>query len=106
MTHSNSKLTPSIVLRAVRVWSGLFLLAFVTSHLTNLSFGLISIQAMDAVRPYLSGFWTGPVTGFLLTASLVSHFFLGLWALYVRPTFRTNTQDIVQLLTGLRGNGL
>lgn len=94
-------MTPTIILRAVRIWSGLFLLAFVTSHLTNLSFGLISIRAMDAARPYLSGIWTGPITGTLLFASLLSHFFLGLWAIYVRPTLRTNTQDIVQLLTGV-----
>ncbi len=98
---TNTKLTSAIILRAVRIWSGLFLLAFVTSHLTNLSLGLISIDAMDAARPYLSGVWTGPITGTLLFASLVSHFFLGLWALFVRPTLRTNTQDIVQLLTGL-----
>jgi adenylate cyclase len=98
---SRTKLTPAIILRAVRIWSGLFLLAFVTSHLTNLSFGLISIDAMDAARPYLSGVWTGPITGTLLFASLLSHFFLGLWAIYVRPTLRTNTQDVVQLLTGM-----
>lgn len=100
MTTSNTTMTPAIVLRAVRIWSGLFLLAFVTSHLTNLSFGLISINAMDAARPYLSGIWTGQITGTLLLLSLVSHFFLGLWAIYVRPTLRTNIQDIVQLLTG------
>lgn len=98
---TSTKFKPATVFRAVRIWSGLFLLAFVTSHLANLSFGLISIYAMDAARPYLSGIWTGQVTGTLLLASLVSHFFLGLWALYVRPTLRTNTQDVVQLLTGL-----
>ncbi len=101
MTNKVGKLTSAIALRTVRIWSGLFLLAFVTSHLINLSLGLISINAMDAARPYLSGFWTGPVTGLLMSVSLISHFFLGLWALYVRPTLRTNTQDIVQLLTGI-----
>ena len=39
--------------------------------------------------------------GTLLFGSLVSHFFLGLWAIFVRPTLRTNTQDIVQLVTGV-----
>jgi adenylate cyclase len=101
MTTSKTAITASIALRALRIWSGLFLLAFVTSHLTNLSFGLISIEAMDAARPYLSGIWTGPITGTLLFLSLVSHFFLGLWAIYARPTLRTNTQDVVQLLTGM-----
>ncbi len=101
MTDRSFKMTAPIFRRAIRIWSGLFLLAFVTSHLINLSLGLISIEAMDSARPYLSGFWTGPFTGILLSASLISHFFLGLWAVYVRPTLRTNTQDIVQLLTGV-----
>ena len=98
---NSTKMTSAIILRSVRIWSGLFLLAFVTSHLINLSFGLFSIGAMDAARPYLSGVWTTPITGTLLFASLVSHFFLGLWALYIRPTLRTNAQDIVQLVTGI-----
>ncbi|MEH6524081.1 2Fe-2S iron-sulfur cluster-binding protein [Sulfitobacter sp.] len=101
MTNPSFRRTAPIVLRSIRIWSGLFLLAFVTSHLINLSLGLITIETMDRARPYLSGFWSGPITGFLLSASLISHFVLGLWALYVRPTLRTNTQDIVQMLTGM-----
>lgn len=88
-------------MRTARIWSGLFLLAFVTSHLINLSFGLISISAMDAARPYVTEVWTGPIVGNLLIIALATHFFLGLWALYIRPTLRTNMHDIVQLLTGL-----
>jgi adenylate cyclase len=101
LTEPSFKMTAPFALRAIRIWSGLFLLAFVTSHLTNLSLGLISIETMDGARPYLSGFWTGTITSFFLFASLISHFFLGLWAIYIRPTLRTNTQDIVQLLTGV-----
>lgn len=101
MSNPSFKKTIPIALRTARIWSGLFLLAFVTSHLANLSLGLISINAMDTARPYLSGFWTGPISGSLLSAALIIHFFLGLWAIYVRPTLRTNTQDIVQLLTGV-----
>lgn len=94
-------MSAQIAVRTARIWSGLFLLAFVTSHMINLSFGLISISAMDGARPYLSGVWTGPVSGLLLFSALITHFLLGLWALYVRPTLRTNTQDIVQLVTGV-----
>lgn len=90
-----------LIIRAARIFSGLFLLAYVTSHLINLSFGLISIQAMDDARPYLSGTWTGPVTDVLLNTSLIVHFALGLWAIYKRPTLRTNLQDLLQLITGL-----
>ncbi|AXI47155.1 hypothetical protein C1J03_14710 [Sulfitobacter sp. SK012] len=101
MANQTKKMTSAIVVRALRVWSGLFLLAFVTSHLTNLSLGLISINAMDVARPYLSGVWTGDITGKILMSALVTHFFLGLWAVYNRPTLRTNAQDIVQLVSGM-----
>ena len=101
MADQTQSRTAPIILRAVRIWSGLYLLAFVASHLTNLSFGLISIEAMDAARPYVTGIWTGAITGTILMAALLAHFILGLWALYVRPTLRTNAQDIVQLVTGL-----
>lgn len=94
-------MTAAIAVRAARIWSGLLLLAFVTCHLANLSLGLISIDAMDAARPYLSGIWGGPVLGPVLLVALLVHFGLGLWAIYKRPTLRTNAQDIVQLLTGV-----
>jgi len=90
-----------LIVRAVRIWSGLVLLVFVTSHLLNLSLGLISIEAMDAARPYLSGIWGSPVLGPVLLASLISHFALGLWTIYRRPTFRTGIQDLVQLFAGV-----
>ncbi len=88
-------------LRTARIVTGLFLLIFVTSHLLNLSLGLISIEAMDAARPFLSEIWSKPPLGPLLFLALVIHFLLGLWAVYKRPTLRTNTQDIVQLLSGV-----
>jgi adenylate cyclase len=101
MANQKNSMTAAIVVRALRIWSGLFLLAFVTSHLINLSLGLISIEVMDAARPYLSGVWTGQLTGKILVTALTTHFFLGLWAVYNRPTLRTNAQDIVQLATGV-----
>ena len=90
-----------LIVRTVRIWSGLILLIFVTCHLLNLSLGLISIEAMDAARPYLSGIWASPMLGPVLLASLISHFALGLWTIYRRPTLRTGMQDLVQLFAGV-----
>lgn len=90
-----------LILRTVRIWSGLFLLAFVTTHLLNVSLGVISIDAMDAARPFLSGLWANPIMGPLLLSALFIHFCLGLWAIYRRPTLRTNLQDLVQLFSGV-----
>ena len=99
MALANGK--AGLMIRAARIWSGLFLLLFVTSHLLNLSLGLISLEAMDAARPYLSGIWASPVLGLPLLISLVVHFVFGLWAIYRRPTLRTNLQDLVQLFSGV-----
>lgn len=101
MATQSNRTSSALMLRSLRIWSGLFLLAFVTSHLINLSLGLISIQAMDGARPVLSGVWSGQITGLFLLLALLTHFLLGLWALYNRPTLRTNTQDVVQMVTGL-----
>ncbi|MEP1929898.1 MAG: hypothetical protein ABJJ37_01300, partial [Roseibium sp.] len=88
-------------MRTVRIVTGLYLLAFVTSHLLNLSLGLISIKAMDAARPFLSGFWTGGVGGLVLGLMLVVHYLIGLWTIFRKPVLNGTTQDMVQVLTGV-----
>lgn len=90
-----------LLIRMLRIVSGLFLLAFVTTHLLNASLGMISVAAMDAARPYLTGLWSSTVLSLFLMMSLGCHFALGLWAIFLRPTLKTNTQDIVQILTSL-----
>ncbi|MDW3225308.1 MAG: 2Fe-2S iron-sulfur cluster-binding protein [Paracoccaceae bacterium] len=93
--------TSGLIIRTARIWSGLFMLAFVTTHLINLSLGVISIDSMKNSKPFLTGIWSNPVMGTLLLSALFVHFFLGLWAIYKRPTLQTNLQDLVQLFSGL-----
>lgn len=100
MKHAGAK-TSGLIIRTTRIWSGLFMLAFVTTHLINLSLGVISIDAMKTSKPFLTGIWSNPVMGTLLLSALFVHFFLGLWAIYRRPTLQTNAQDLVQLFSGL-----
>jgi len=88
-------------MRSLRAVSGLYLLAFVTLHLLNLCLGLISLETMDAARPYLSGVWTGAILGPVLLIALATHYFLGLWSIYRRPSISGTAQDIVQALSGL-----
>lgn len=92
---------PRILMRTLRIFTGLYLLGYVTSHLINLSLGLFSIDAMDAARPYLSGAWTGPVTGLILFGMLLVHYVIGLWSVYARPRIGGTAQDLVQALSGL-----
>jgi adenylate cyclase len=44
-------------IRRLRLWSGLVVALFVSMHLLNHAFGLVSIEATDAARPYLSALW-------------------------------------------------
>lgn len=90
-----------LIIRTARICSGLVLLGFVTTHLLNLSLGVLAIEAMNAAHPFLTGLWSGPLMGPVLLSALVVHFFLGLWSIYRRPTLRTNLQDIVQMISGL-----
>ncbi|MGC1495685.1 MAG: 2Fe-2S iron-sulfur cluster-binding protein [Sulfitobacter sp.] len=90
-----------IFLRSLRIATGLYLLAYITSHLINLSLGLISIETMDAARPYLSGIWGGSITRNVLAAALLIHYGIGLWSIYARPSISGTAQDVVQALSGL-----
>lgn len=101
MTYLSKLTTSGAAMRTVRIVSGLYLLAFVTSHLLNLSLGLISIQAMDVARPYLSGLWTGDVGGPILGLMLLIHYLIGLWAIFRKPVLNGTTQDMLQVLTGV-----
>lgn len=91
----------AVFLRSARIFSGIFLLLFITTHLLNMILGLHSIALVDAMRPYLSGIWTGPVGSKILLAVLFIHFLLALQAIYKRETLRMSANDMVQFLAGL-----
>ena len=101
MSESQAKWSPRILARSARIVSGLVLLAFVTTHLLNASLGLISLDAMDAAEGFLTGIWGGLPLGPVLMLSFFAHFFLGLWSIYQRPTLRTNSEDMMQLITAV-----
>ena len=101
MTDQAATRNFKILARTLRIVTGLVLLAFVSTHLLNASFGLISVEAMDSTRPYLTGVWDIPPLGAILGLSLVAHFVLGLWSIFERPTLKTNAQDIVQVVTAV-----
>lgn len=101
MTYLSKLSAQGTAMRTARIVSGLYLLAYVTSHLLNLSLGLISIQAMDFARPYLSGFWTSDFSGPFLGVMLLVHYLIGLWTIFRKPVLSGTTQDILQVLTGV-----
>lgn len=90
-----------LILRRVRLASGLILLLFVAGHLSNLALGLVSVDAMERLRGVLLMPWrTGFGQGLLLAAAIV-HAGPGLASLSSRRSMAMSRTDWVQLLLGL-----
>lgn len=89
------------LVRRIRLVTGLVLLVYVVSHLTNLALGLASLETMDAARPMFMAVWQNPLGLALLYGSLLGHMLLGLVALYTRRTLRMSPFDAMQLIMAL-----
>ncbi len=94
-------LVSGLIVRRVRLVSGLLLLLFVAEHLSNLALGLVSVDMMERWRSVLLMPWQ---TGFgqtLLLAAAMVHAGLGLGSLASRRSLTMSRTDWVQLLLGL-----
>jgi adenylate cyclase len=91
----------SILLRRVRLISGLILFTFLTTHLMNHALGLISLAAMEAGRTWFLALWRSPLGTLALYGSLATHVGLALWALYQRRHVRMPAWEAAQLILGL-----
>ncbi|MGE0004342.1 MAG: adenylate/guanylate cyclase domain-containing protein [Parvibaculaceae bacterium] len=106
MTHPDVALpSPPILhrtsLRQLRLWSGLVLFAFALTHLLNHAVGLVSIDAMEAVRLWrIAVTRSAPGTAILLTSFLL-HFVLGVAIFISRRSLRIRPHEWVQLAFGL-----
>ncbi|WP_249937331.1 adenylate/guanylate cyclase domain-containing protein [Roseateles sp. DAIF2] len=81
--------------------SGWVLLSFVTLHLANHALGLLSLQAADALRLLLHGFWRGPFGTLLLYGAAALHLGLALWSLLARRSLRMAPLDALRIALGL-----
>ena len=91
----------ALLIRSLRLASGLVLMVFVAGHLGNLLIGMHSLAAMESWRGTLMGPWkTGPGQ-FVLLLSAVVHVALGLYALSARRSMAMSRTDVVQLVLGL-----
>ena len=72
--------------RRLRLASGLFMLAYVTTHLLNHAVGLVSLAAMAQGLRFFTAFWSLPPMQVLLYGSFAVHYFLALSALWQRRT--------------------
>ncbi len=90
-----------IGIRQVRVTCGLVLFSYLLSHFTNHALGNISYAAMVAGLDYHMAFWRNPIVAAVFYTAAITHWSLGLWALYERRQFRYKMPEITQLLLGL-----
>jgi len=87
--------------RVLRLGAGLVLLTYLTTHYLNHALGIVSLAAMEAGRIWFLAFWRQPLVSLVLYTALITHIFLGLWALYRRQTLRMPAWEATQLVLGL-----
>jgi len=103
-TDTTSKLPAwlhGIGVRQVRLATGLVMFAYILSHFFNHALGNISYTTMETWLKWHIWFWRIPIVNFALYAAAMTHFSLGLWALYQRRHFRYTAPEITQLVLGL-----
>ena len=86
--------------RRLRLASGLFMLAYVTTHLLNHAVGLVSLAAMAQGLRFFTAFWSLPPMQVLLYGSFAVHYFLALSALWQRRSLRLLPAEWAQLALG------
>ena len=86
--------------RRLRLASGLFMLAYVTTHLLNHAAGLVSLAAMAQGLRFFTAFWSLPPMQVLLYGSFAVHYFLALSALWQRRSLRLLPAEWAQLALG------
>lgn len=85
----------------LRLWSGLILFGFATTHFINHAFGLVSLDMMQAGQDLRTSITRStPGTAILIAAALV-HFSLGVAKFLMARTWRLGLRNIVQLVFGL-----
>src|SRR5499427_7923014 len=88
------------MIRQLRLYSGLVMLAYVTMHLLNHAVGLLSLEAMEDVLWYIFRIWSKPPTQALLYGSFLVHYALALWALWQRRSLRLRVSELSQIILG------
>src|SRR3989442_8542835 len=97
---TSQQLSCAAWLRRARLWSGMVLVAYLTTHLANHALGLVSFTALEAGRGWFLLLWRNPLGTALLYGALASHLALALWSLYQRQRLRMPVWEAVQLLMG------
>ena len=85
----------------LRLASGLALMTFAATHLSNHALGIHSLAAMEAGRDLFVGIWRSWPGTLLLYGALACHLVLGVHKLYRRRTLRMPPWEMAQIALGL-----
>ena len=80
--------------------SGLVLFVYIGAHLFNHALGLISLHAAETGMELAVEVWYSPVGTLLLYGAAATHFFMALWAVYERRTFRLPPAELLRIALG------
>lgn len=92
---------PRLTIHQWRAGTGSIIGLYVLLHLSNHALGLISVDAQEAVRPWVMWFWQTWLGQFLLYGSLTVHAGIGLSALIRRRHYRMPLWEGAQIIFGL-----
>jgi len=90
-----------VIVRRLRLASGLILFTYVATHLANHALGLISLSAMETGRLGYLALWRNLPGTVALYGALLIHIALALVSLYRRRTLRMPAWEALQLVLGL-----
>ena len=91
----------ALLVRRVRLGTGLVLFAYVATHLLNHAVGLFSLEALEAARRAFVWVWRLLPLSLALYGALSIHLGLAFVALYRRRSLRMPPWEAAQLLLGL-----
>jgi adenylate cyclase len=90
-----------MLVRRIRLVSGLVLLTYLTTHFINHALGLISLEAMEAGRVWFLALWRNSLSTAVLYGALIIHLGLAFYSLYRRRHLRMPLWEALQLVLGL-----
>lgn len=85
----------------LRLWTGLVLFTFAATHLLNHGIGLVSLDAVEAARPWFLAFWRALPAELALYLSLVLHPLLALIRLWRRRGLARPWIEWLQIVLGV-----
>jgi adenylate cyclase len=88
-------------LRRARLLSGLIMLLFVFSHLSNHALALVSLETAEYGRKWFSLIWLNPVSSLIFYGAVLTHIILVLRSIYVRRSLKMPTREALQIIIGL-----